>query len=405
MKTLIIGAGGQGAPCASILARDGDVLRVVLGDIDLELARRVKDKIGSGKIEAVGLDAGNVGEIQDAARGVDVIINLTHFRFNANIMQAALNVGAHYVDTATGDLIWDQILGRESLYLDQEFREAGLSALIGCGLSPGVTDVLTKYVCDRLDEVHRISIKLGVRELGGKLASAWNPGWCPQIALTDYADSVYVFEDGRFVEHPPFSAAEEVGFPEPVGSVLLTRHSHEEPLLIGHFMGERVRYCEFKYSFDPIAGALVEMGFANEEPIDVKGVQVSPIDLISMTAKRPVDAFLGETEESVQGGASFASALTVEVKGREEGDEVEYRLIMVDDISPEAQSRLFGQFGTTRIEVALPAVVGAKMCLRGVPKGVIAPECLDPVAFLKGMAAMGVPLRFKEERIKEVIIS
>jgi len=99
-KVLIVGAGGQGGPCASMLARDQDVTEIVLGDIDIELANKVKNKIKSDKITTVKLDAGKVEEIKSAARGVDVIINLTLTQFNANIMKAAVESRAHYVDAA-----------------------------------------------------------------------------------------------------------------------------------------------------------------------------------------------------------------------------------------------------------------------------------------------------------------
>jgi len=101
---------GQGGPCASILARDKDVSEVVLGDIDIDLANKTKNKIRSDKVTAVKLDAGKVENIKNAGRGADVIINLTLIQFNANVMQAAVESGAHYVDTATGDPVWTQLM-------------------------------------------------------------------------------------------------------------------------------------------------------------------------------------------------------------------------------------------------------------------------------------------------------
>jgi saccharopine dehydrogenase-like NADP-dependent oxidoreductase len=76
-------------------------------------------------------------------------------------------------------------------------------------------------------------------------------------------------------------------------------------------------------------------------------------------------------------------------------------------LPPPAGERLgiFRRLGTVKIYVALPAVIGAKMCVEGAQKGVITPECLEPVAFLKAMSDMGAPLRFTEECIREVVIS
>jgi len=92
-KVLIVGAGGQGGPCASILARDKDVTEIVLGDIDIELANKAKNKIKSEKITTVKLDAGKVEDIERAAKGMDVIINLTLPRFDINVMKAAVKAG------------------------------------------------------------------------------------------------------------------------------------------------------------------------------------------------------------------------------------------------------------------------------------------------------------------------
>ena len=76
-KIVVVGAGGQGGSCASILARDKDVSEVVLADIDLDLANKVKGRIKSDKITAIKVDAGKVESVESAAKGADAIINLT----------------------------------------------------------------------------------------------------------------------------------------------------------------------------------------------------------------------------------------------------------------------------------------------------------------------------------------
>ena len=101
---------GQGDPCASILDRDKDVSEVVLGDIDMDLANKARNKMRSDKGTAVKLDAGKVEDIKNAGRGADVIINLTLIQFDANVIQAAVENGAHYVDAATGDPVWTQLM-------------------------------------------------------------------------------------------------------------------------------------------------------------------------------------------------------------------------------------------------------------------------------------------------------
>ena len=94
-KVLVIDAGAQGGPCASILAGEEGVEEIRLGDIDLTLAQKVADKIKSDKVEAFRLDASSEAEAIAAGEGFDVVINLTHLKFNDTIMAAALSAETH----------------------------------------------------------------------------------------------------------------------------------------------------------------------------------------------------------------------------------------------------------------------------------------------------------------------
>jgi len=405
-KVLVVGAGGQGGPCASILARDKDVSEIVLGDIDLELANRVKDKIKSDKITTVKVDASKVEDIKNAAKGVDVIINLTLIEFNANVMQAAVESGAHYVDSATGEPFWTQLTQGQPLEFSDEFRKAGLTALIACGGTPGLTNVLIKYASDKLDRVDEIRIRLGRKRLkeSNEVVSVWEPGWCPEVAIADYAEPPDVFENGRPRVYPIFSGCEEYVFPDPVGPVMVTYHAHEETVTLPRFIGKGIKYCDFKYPLDPVAGALVKMGFAERKAIDVKGSKVTPIDVLMKLVHHPVDTFLSEDENAAKLPPEVIGLIVMEIKGAKLGEDIMYKLIK-PSATAEENLRLYRQFGTTKIGVALPAIVGARMCVTGqAERGVIAPECLDAKRFLKMMADAGAPVQFKEICTKEVSI-
>jgi saccharopine dehydrogenase-like NADP-dependent oxidoreductase len=397
-KVLIVGAGGQGGPCASILAREKGVTEIVLGDIDLELAERVKNKIKSDKITAVKLDAGKVEDIKSAAKGVDVIINLTLVEFNDNIRQTAVENGAHYVDTAMDYPLIMQLHEKGTPEIDSAFKKAGLTALIGCGGAPGVTNVLIRYACDKLDRVDEIRIRVGRKRLkeSEEVVSAWDPGWAPEVALTDYAFPPPVLENGKTQVYPIFSGCEEYVFPDPVGPVVVTHHAHEEAVMLPYFIGKGIRYCDFKYPLDPIAGALVKMGFAQRKVIDVKGVRVAPIDVLMKLVHHPVDTFLGEDENAAKLPPEVVGLIVMEIKGAKSGEDITYKLIKPSATAEENLS-LYRQFGATKIGVALPAIVGAKMCVTDeAERGLIGPECLNAKRFLKMMADAGAPVQFEE---------
>ena len=415
MRVLAVGAGGQGGPCASILARDKDISEIFLGEIDIELISKVKNKIKSDKIRTVKVDAGKIEDIEQAAKGVDAIINLTLPRFDMNIMRAAVKSGAHYVDSARDmdDAIWKQLIEGKSLELDNEFKEAGLTALIACGGSPGVSNVLARYTCDALDRVDSIHASLAIipkeqlEKPTGKM-SAWNPGWCLDEALANFEEEIDVFENGKYKRYPPFSCPDEVNFPEPIGTLLVTAHTHEEAVTLPRFIGKGIRYCAFRYAYDPIADALVQLGLTSGKPIDVRGTKVAPRDFLVKLMAAPANKFLEEDESTAKLPPTLLMVLVMKIKGAKSGRDVIYTLSWPYTLfsTIEEKFELYRQFGTTVIAVALPAVVGAKMCMAGdASRGVIAPECLDATKFLKMMADMGAPVTFQETISSKVTVS
>jgi saccharopine dehydrogenase-like NADP-dependent oxidoreductase len=417
-KVLIVGAGVQGGPCASILARDENVSEIVLSDIDEVLAGKAKDKIGSDKIKAIKLDAGNVDDVAAAADGMDVIINLTLTAFNTSIMKAALKSGVHYVDTSFGepslmdirerDNFLVQVIEKRPFTLDREFKEAGLTALHGCGGSPGTVNVVTRYICDKLDSVDEIRIKLGGRYMQAtdEVVKGWEPNWSPFRALWGFAVEPTMFVDGEYRKYSTFAMPEEYPFPDPVGSVLLTYHQHQEPITLPHFIGKGIQYCDFKYPLDTAAGAFVKMGFGKPEAIDVNGTQVVPRDVLLKMVNPPVNAFFAEDEESSKLPINRIYLIALDIKGSKSDETVTYSVSLPFTLYGNTEEKIdvFNKFGTTIIGVALPAVVGAKMCVSGdADRGVICSECLDPVKFMKMVAEMGAPMKLSEVVSRKVV--
>jgi len=408
-KILIIGAGAQGGPCASILTRDKDISEIILADLNLELANRIKDRLKSDKISVVQVDAAKIEDIERTARGVDIVINLTLCRFNENIMKAALRCKAHYVDSAFADPIWTQFLENQPIEIGNQYKNAGLTALVGCGGAPGLVNVMARYICDKLDVVNEIHIKVGDRllEESGDVIKIWEPKWCPEIALGDYVDDPIVFEDGEYKKHPPFSGIEQYDFPAPVGRVLIGYHSHEEPVTLPRFIGKGVKYVGFKYPIDPIAAAFVKMGFASADNLEVKGVSVAPRDVLLKLVHPPVDTFFTENEHTSNQPPKSAHPYLLEIKGQKSGESQTYKIWWPSSLVTDARDRreIYKKFGTTNIAVALPIIAGAKICMeRKTERGLIAPECLDPMKFLKEMANTGWSVKFHEMLYREVSV-
>ena len=212
-----------------------------------------------------------------------------------------------------------------------------------------------------------------------------------------------MLKDGEYVQVPIFSHPETFTFPEPLGDVLLSSHMHEEPYLIPKFyMDKGLQNLDFKYPVDKLVGAFIKMGFADDEPIDVKGVSVVPRDVLMKLVKRPGNKFLEEDAESFL-ASRLTGIMNVTVIGGREGEilthVINYRF--TDGPDHKRQQALFKAYGTTLVYVALPAVVGAKMCVCSeVEKGVVSPDILKPEAFFAGMSERGVPFKLDEEIFK-----
>ena len=396
MKVLIVGAGGQGGPCTSILSRDADVEEIRLGDLDLAVAEKVAAKVNSDKVRIMKIDATNSDDIAKAAEGVDLVMDFVMPWMAPYVMRGALKAGANYVNSAFDTPFWKELVEGKPLTMQKEFQDAGLTALLGCGMAPGFINVLIREYSDKLDTLESIKIRLGKQKTGGgpydDIIVPWNPGWAPIQALKDCADEAVCFENGEYGMVPPYDGIEEWQFEEPVGRKLVLHHSHEEPYSVPTTIGKAkgLKYCDFKYYVCYHPAALVSLGLASEEEIDVKGVKVRPIDVCAAVLPKAGNAFLTEDPSKYEYlDAHVYMSMMAEIKGTRDGKEVTY-LINCPQMTTPGQ-KIYDLFGTSLVGVALPAVIGGKMICEGAKKGVIFAEELDSSAFLANMKATGYP--------------
>lgn len=123
--------------------------------------------------------------------------------------------------------------------------------------------------------------------------------------------------------------------------------------------------------------------------------------------QRPANTFLSENEQTIL-QSELTGIMDVSVEGQRKGESVTHLISyrFTDGPNKARQRQLFNSYGTTLLHVALPAMVGAKMCLDGtVESGVISPDSLDPKLFFKGMADRGVAFDFVERISKRTVVT
>lgn len=400
-----MGAGGQGGPAASIMARDDDIQEITIGDININAADKIKDYIGSPKIKTQMIDASDIDSVASAAKDVDVLIDLVTPKFYYNILQAALKAKVNYVNSAYDKFMWDNRmeLGKKPK-LHNQFKEIGRSAVLGCGMSSGYTNVVARLYADKCDTLKSIKVRLAKKDTStgkyGDAITAWNPGWDPRQALLDFMLPQTVFRDRKYeLKTTPFSEIEEWKFPEPIGLTPVSLHAHEEPYSIPLSFEDRgLEYCDFKYYVNMQIAPVISLGLASEDPIDVNGVTVKPLDVVLSKVPKPAEIFLNEDKADFEylDKTKFISMM-VEVIGKKDGKEVRYNVSIPTMSAPRRE--VYNTFGTFNVQVALPAVTGAKMITivdTEVPKGIVFPHDLDPKKFLKVMSEAGFVHRFEE---------
>ena len=408
MKVLIVGAGGQGGACASILARQDAVEEIRLVDLKEETAQAVAKQIGSPKVKTGAVNATDPDDVARAAEGVDVVVDMVMPWMVTYVMKGALKAKANYINTAFDDPYWDEFLeGRaiEDLTLCKEFKEAGLTALFGCGFAPGMTNVLARRFANKLDQVDSIKMRIGkATVLPGEapfdwVLRPWNPGWSPKQALVDCASPTYALEGGKYVLYPPFGGIEMCDFPEPVGTLPVTHHSHEEIYSMPSTF-EGVKELDFKYYLMYQPAIFNASGLCSQEKVKVADTEVAPIDVVTAMVPPPQNNIFGATDEQLAEADKTAFIeLIVEVSGEKDGKKMTYKANCPKMNAPGPELKKL--YGPSLVYVALPLAIGTVMLGQvEMDKGIIFSDQLDPEDFLKRMMDTGYPYKWKEQCIE-----
>src|SRR5215216_6101498 len=221
MRMVVVGgAGAMGRWTVRDLTESEGVDEVVVADLDGARAREAagwaaarSGSNGTAQVSGLALDAADPDGLRRAFDGADVVCNCAVFALNLPVMEACADSGTHYVDL--GGLFHTT---RRQLALHERFVAAGVTAVIGMGGSPGVTNVLAALAAGDLAVVEEVEVRLGVADFAPSSAPVPVP-YAIQTILDEFAVPAMAFLDGRLVEVPAMSEQEELDFPAPVGRV------------------------------------------------------------------------------------------------------------------------------------------------------------------------------------------
>ena len=400
MKVLVVGAGGVGEALAQMARMRPWVEQMVLADYNLERAKEVQAKLGDEQRFPVEfIDASKQEMVEALARkyGVNLIMNAVDPVYNEKIFDAAFNVGVNYMDMAMTlskphpeDPFKKSYikLGDYQFERSKQWEEKGLLALVGLGVEPGVADVFARYAQDHLfDEIEEIGIRDGANLVIDGYEFA--PNFSIWTTIEECLNPPVVWEQAKgWFTTEPFSEPEVFEFPDGIGQIEVVNVEHEEVLLVPRWV--KTKRVTFKYGlgdqFIGVLKTLKMLGLDNKEQIDVKGVKVSPRDVVAACLPNP--AYLGDKMT----GKTCAGTW---VKGVKDGVEKQVYLYQVAE-----NAECMQKWGCQAVvaQVAFSPLLAMDLIEHGQWKGsgVLGPEAFDPLPFMDKMAAYGFPYGIKE---------
>ena len=386
----------MGAAFAAIAQRREVFEQVVLADVALERAGAVAQRLGEpDRFSGERVDASSRQELVELIARVrpDAVLNACDPRFNEPIFAAAFEAKVTYLDMAMTlshphpERPYEQpgeMLGDKQFAVEQQWQDAGLLALVGIGVEPGLSDVFARYAADELfssiDEV-------GVRDGADLVVEGYDfaPTFSIWTTIEECLNPPLIWERERgFYTTAPFSEPEVFEFPEGIGPVECVNVEHEEVVLIPRWVDcQRVT---FKYGlgqeFIDVLSTLHKLGLDSTEPVSVRGTKVAPRDVVA--AALPDPATLGERMSGRTCAGTWVTGA-----GKDGQPRSTYLYHVVDN---ETTMREYASQAVVWQTAVNPAVA-LELLDRGDWKGsgVLGPEAFPPAPFLELLREYGSP--------------
>lgn len=359
MNILLVGASGViGRRAAAELAQMSEVGNLVLAARDESVAARIAAILGGEHIESAQVDVTDAKEFVALAKGMDVVVSAAgpYYLFEIEAVRAVIDAGANYVSLCDDHVVTDRVRA-----LDGAARDAGVTVISGCGMSPGITNLLVAVAASELEVVDEIDIAVAASS-ADSAGTAAALHFLAQMSVTAPAISDHVPDVATAGTAPKL-----VYFPEPVGWVETFRAGHPE-------------IATLPDTFSDLESLRFRIGLTERAAMDV--IRASAAARLLTTEKqrrmwlRLAEPLRPALEALPPRGAAWTAA-RVDVRGDFNGTPTAVTLAVVDHLTNLA---------------AVPLAHAAVEVARGKCKtGVLSPEqAFDGPLFLKAIADRGI---------------
>jgi saccharopine dehydrogenase (NAD+, L-lysine-forming) len=387
-KVLIIGAGGVGTVVANKVAQNSSVFTEIMlasrtkSKCDI-IAADVKKRTGI-TIQTAKVDADNVPELVALMNEFkpEIVINVALPYQDLTIMDACLEAGVNYLDTANYEPKDEAKFEYKWQWAYKEkFEKAGLTAILGCGFDPGVTSIFTAHAAKHhFDEIHYLDI---VDCNAGDHGKAFATNFNPEINIREVTQKGKYWENGEWVETKPHEIHKPLTYPEigPKESYVIF-HEELESLVKNFPTLKRARFwMTFGQEYLTHLRVIQNIGMARIDEVEYNGQKIVPIQFLKAVLPDP-----GELGENYTGQTSIGCR----IKGIKDRKERTYYIY--NNCSHEEAYKETGAQGVS-YTTGVPATIGALMFMKGLWKkpGVFNVEEFNPDPFMEQLNKQGLP--------------
>jgi saccharopine dehydrogenase-like NADP-dependent oxidoreductase len=373
-SAVVLGCGLVGATMARELARSG--MAATVADVSDERLRRV----ASDTVKTQRADLSDRASLQKTIAPFDIVLGALPSRFGLATLESVIRASKNYCDIS--------FMPEDPLALDPLAKEKGVTAIVDCGVSPGLSNLMVGYAAAQLDHVERAEIYVGGLPKVRRWPYEYKAPFAPSDVIEEYTRPARMVENGREVVKPALSEPELIHLS--YAGTLEAFNTDGLRTLLRTVKADHMKEKTMRFpGHAELMRVLRETGFFSQEPIDIGGARVRPLDVTSKMLFPRWTLDEGEEEFTV---------LRVFVEGTNGGRGQRFTFDLYDEYDKQR-----GESSMART-TAFPNVIAAIAVAEGriSDKGVFAPEVLGKQPglfehFITELQKRGVKVTWKLE--------
>ena len=381
MRMLVLGAGLQGSACAYDLLQSDEVTEVRLADVNTGHLPEFLAPYSGKRLIPTPLDVRNTEGVRALMRESDAAMSAIPYYFNLDLARHAAETGVHFCDLGGNtDIVFEQ------KKLDSIAREKRITIVPDCGLAPGMVNILAQHGIDQLDKVDEVKIFVGGLPQHPEPPLNYHIVYSLEGVLDYYTTLSWVVRDGKRVQVKALSEIEPVYFGGSVGELEGFHTAGGLSTMAFRYEGKipKMEYKTLRYpGHAKIMEAIRDLGLLDLDPVDVKGIRVSPRDL----AVAQMGPRLTKTD------AKDLVALRVTVAGMKAGKQKTIKYELVDRYDEERG--ISAMMRTTGFSLSITGQMQARGEVK--PAGVHTPdECMPGDRYITELGKRGIDIRMTQ---------